>query len=167
MSEDPNTKKQIHKEGTMRKRKNLVIGMMAVAVTTLSCAPSANSQAEQLPEYYKYYNPKQIHEAWIDINNNGEMDPYENTELPIEQRIGDLLARMTLDEKVLQIALKKKLRGERCDSCGDGGVSPAIDRLGLPEFSWYVDESLHGIQSFKPATVFPFSIGMAATWDEK
>lgn len=141
--------------------------MMTVGLTALGVAAFIPSQDVQPPEYYKDYSPKQIHDSWIDLNNDGVMDPYENTKLPLEQRVEDLLSRMTLDEKVHQIALLKKLRGERCDSCGDGGVSPAIDRMGLPEFSWYVDESLHGVQSFKPATVFPFSIGIAATWNEK
>ena len=151
----------------MRNRKNLKFLMMAGALITFWTVPVAISQGPKLPEYYKFYNPKQIHDRWIDLNNNGVMDIYENTALPVDERIEDLLSRMTFEEKVLQIALRKKLRGERCDSCGNGGVSPAIDRLGLPEFSWYVDESLHGLQSFKPATVFPFSIGIAATWDEK
>jgi len=150
----------------MFKQKNLVFVMMAVVLTSFCSAPSSISPGAQLPEYYKYYSPEQIHDTWIDLNNNGVMDTYENTKLPIEQRVEDLLSRLTLDEKVLQIAMLKKLRGKGCESCGDGGISPAIDRLGIPEFSWYVDESLHGIQGFEPATVLPFSIGIAATWDE-
>ena len=34
-----------------------------------------------------------------DLNGNGRMDPYEDSRLPVEQRIDDLLARMTLEEK--------------------------------------------------------------------
>ncbi len=151
----------------MRKRKNLGVVIMAVALTALSFAPFVILQAKQLPEYYKYYSPKQIHDTWIDLDNNGVMDPYENTRLPIEQRVEALLSRMTLDEKVLQVVMQKKLQGGGCQSCGDGGVSAAVDRLGIPEFSWYADESLHGVQAFSPAAVFPFSIGIAATWDEK
>jgi len=150
----------------MHKQKILGIVIMAVALASFCCTPSSISPGGQLPEYYNYYSPKQLHDTWIDLNNNGKEEPYENTELQIEQRVEDLLSRMTLDEKVLQIAMLKKLRGEVCESCGDGGISPAIDRLGIPEFSWYVDESLHGIQGFEPATVLPFSIGIAATWDK-
>ncbi len=136
----------------MHKRKYLGIVIMAGALTSFYCAPSGISPGAQLPEYYNYYSPEQIHDTWIDLNNNGKIEPYENTKLSTEQRVEDLLSRLTLDEKVLQIAMLKKLRGEVCESCGDGGISPAIDRLGIPEFSWYVDESLHGIQGFEPAS---------------
>ncbi len=149
----------------MRKRKNSAIVLLAIGLAGLVFEPLGISQEKQLPKYYKYYGSKQIHDTWIDLNNNGAMDPYENTHLPIEQRVEDLLSRLTLDEKVSQIAMLKKLRGTQ--SCGDGGVSPAVGRLGIPEFSWYADESLHGVQAFRPATVFPFSIGIAATWNKK
>ncbi|WP_146598709.1 glycoside hydrolase family 3 N-terminal domain-containing protein [Novipirellula aureliae] len=43
------------------------------------------------------------HENWIDRNKNGEMDPYENPELPIDERVADLLDRMTMDEKTAQM----------------------------------------------------------------
>ncbi len=43
------------------------------------------------------------HEGWIDRNKNGEMDPYENPELPIELRVVDLLTRMTMEEKTCQM----------------------------------------------------------------
>ena len=37
--------------------------------------------------------------AFRDLNGNGELDPYEDPRLPIEERVADLLARMTLEEK--------------------------------------------------------------------
>jgi len=151
----------------MFKVKNLAMAAVIVALITLGIISFSCLPQKKVPEYYQFYQPGQIHETWIDLNNNGVMDPYENTELPIEQRVEDLLSRMTLEEKAAQIAMPKRLDGGNCDSCGNGGVSPAIDRLGLPEFSWYADESLHGVQSLKPATVFPYSIAIAATWDEK
>ena len=42
-------------------------------------------------------------EGWIDRNKNGVMDPYENPELPIEERIADLIGRMTVEEKTCQM----------------------------------------------------------------
>ncbi len=44
------------------------------------------------------------HDGWIDLNKNGKMDPYEDHNLNIEDRITDLLNRMTLDEKTCQTA---------------------------------------------------------------
>lgn len=34
-----------------------------------------------------------------DLNGNGRLDPYEDSRVPVEDRIGDLLAQMTLEEK--------------------------------------------------------------------
>ena len=39
-----------------------------------------------------------------DLNKNGTLDPYEDWRLPAGERAADLLGRMTLEEKVGQIA---------------------------------------------------------------
>jgi beta-glucosidase len=41
---------------------------------------------------------------WIDLNKNGTLDPYEDSRVPVEARIDDLLSRMTLEEKTAQLA---------------------------------------------------------------
>ncbi len=74
--------------------------------------------------------------------------PYRNPSLPIEQRVNDLISRMTLDEKVQQMQ----------------HTAPAIPRLGIPAYDWW-NEALHGVARSGYATVFPQAIGMAATWD--
>jgi beta-glucosidase len=73
---------------------------------------------------------------------------YLNPKLPAEQRAKDLVKRMTLDEKALQMI----------------DVAPAIPRLGVPEYNWW-NEALHGVARNGYATNFPQAIGMAATWD--
>ena len=74
--------------------------------------------------------------------------PYMNPALPLEQRVDDLVGRMTLDEKVSQMR--------------DHAV--AIPRLGVPKYDWW-NEGLHGVAFAGYATNFPQVIGMAATWD--
>ena len=74
--------------------------------------------------------------------------PWMNTSLPTDQRIDDLIGRMTLEEKVQQMR----------------DHSPAIPRLGVPEYDWW-NEGLHGVAFSGYATNFPQVIGMAATWD--
>src|ERR1700733_11797674 len=44
------------------------------------------------------------HEGWIDFNKNGRKDTFEDPTQPVERRIADLLAQMTLDEKTCQTA---------------------------------------------------------------
>ncbi|MBF8295532.1 MAG: glucan 1,4-alpha-glucosidase [Bacteroidetes bacterium] len=74
--------------------------------------------------------------------------PFQNPSLTIDERVSDLVSRMTLDEKV-----KQMLYG-----------APAIPRLGVPEYNWW-GEALHGVARAGKATVFPQAIGLAATWD--
>jgi beta-glucosidase len=74
--------------------------------------------------------------------------PYKNPKLPTEQRVKDLVSRMTLEEKAAQV----------------GHTAPAIPRLGVPEYNWW-NEGLHGVARAGIATVFPQAIGLAATFD--
>jgi len=73
---------------------------------------------------------------------------YLNPKLPLEQRVDDLIGRMTLEEKVAQMR--------------DHAI--AIPRLGVPKYDWW-NEGLHGVAFSGYATNFPQVIGMAATWD--
>ncbi|HEY5511932.1 MAG TPA: glycoside hydrolase family 3 C-terminal domain-containing protein [Prolixibacteraceae bacterium] len=75
--------------------------------------------------------------------------PFRNTNLPTDQRVADLLTRMTLEEKVAQMMDR----------------TPAIERLGIPAYNWW-NEALHGIARTGLATVFPQAIALAATFDE-
>jgi beta-glucosidase len=76
-------------------------------------------------------------------------DPaYKDTMLPIEDRVNDLISRMTLKEKVSQMVHD----------------APAIERLDVPAYNWW-SECLHGVGRAGIATVFPQAIGLAATWD--
>ena len=74
--------------------------------------------------------------------------PYMNPSLPVEQRVDDLIGRMTLEEKVAQMR----------------DHATAIPRLGVPKYDWW-NEGLHGVAFAGYATNFPQVIGMAATWD--
>ncbi len=74
--------------------------------------------------------------------------PYKDPSLPIEQRVNDLVSRMTLEEKISQM-----MNG-----------AAAIERLGVPEYEWW-NEGLHGVARAGYATVFPLAIGLAATWN--
>src|SRR5512146_2771229 len=73
--------------------------------------------------------------------------PYQDPTLPPERRAADLVSRMTLEEKVLQMQ----------------NSAPAIPRLGVGVFNYW-NEALHGVASGR-ATVFPEPIGLGATFD--
>ena len=66
------------------------------------------------------------------------------------KRAVELVSKMTLHEKISQMQYE----------------SPAIERLGIPAYNWW-NESLHGVARSGTATVFPQSIAMAASFNDK
>lgn len=78
-----------------------------------------------------------------------QIPAYQDPAKPVESRVADLLSKMTPEEKVSQLLYN----------------SPAIDRLGIPEYNWW-NECLHGVARAGKATVFPQAIGLAATFDD-
>src|SRR3981189_804890 len=74
--------------------------------------------------------------------------PYLNPSLSTHERVDDLVARMTLEEKASQLVNQAR----------------AIPRLQVPAYDWW-SEALHGVANAGTATVFPEPIGLAATFD--
>jgi beta-glucosidase len=83
------------------------------------------------------------------VNKESHDVRYLNIALTMEERVDDLVGRMTLEEKISQMV----------------NDAPAIERLGIPKYNWW-SEGLHGVARAGIATVFPQAIGMGATWDE-
>src|SRR5437588_12786708 len=67
---------------------------------------------------------------------------------PIDQRVDDLIKRMTLEHKASQLVNQAR----------------AIPELQIPAYDWW-SEALHGVANAGTATVFPEPIGLAATFD--
>ncbi len=74
--------------------------------------------------------------------------PFLDPDLPLTQRVDDLLARLTLPEKINQLLHENN----------------AVERLGVPAYNWW-NEACHGVGRNGRATVFPQVIGLGATWD--
>lgn len=76
--------------------------------------------------------------------------PYWNADLPLEDRVNDLLSHLTLEEKI--------------------GLMPqyqiAVERLGIQPYK-HGTEAAHGLAWLGEATTFPQPIGLACTWDKE
>ncbi|MEU4798799.1 glycoside hydrolase family 3 C-terminal domain-containing protein [Streptomyces sp. NPDC023327] len=75
--------------------------------------------------------------------------PFRDPGLGPDQRVDDLLSRLTVDERVALL--------HQC--------APAIGRLGVEAFRTG-QEALHGVAWPGPATVFPQAVGLGATWND-
>ena len=96
--------------------------------------------------------------AFVGIAAQSQQYPFRDTKLPAEQRITDLLSRLTLDEKITLMS-----------------GAPKIPRLGIA-FTGQV-EGLHGLalggpagwggkgKTPQPTTTFPQERGLGNTWD--
>ncbi len=71
-----------------------------------------------------------------------------DSNLGVHERVDALVGPMTLREKIAQMLHD----------------APPIPRLGVPDYNWW-NECLHGVGRAGRATVFPQSIGMAATFN--
>lgn len=79
-----------------------------------------------------------------------EKAAYLDESLKDEERVKDLVSRMTLEEKASQLRYN----------------APAIKRLGIPFYNWW-NEALHGVARAGAATVFPQPIGLAASFHDE
>jgi len=85
----------------------------------------------------------------LDDPQNEDKQLYLDYSRSFEERVNDLVSRMTLEEKISQMI----------------NTAVGIPRLHIPKYNWW-NECLHGVWSGDHATVFPQAIGLAATWNE-
>jgi len=83
------------------------------------------------------------------ISGFAQQEPYLDSSKPINIRVDDLIKRLTLEQKISQMAY----------------ASPAIPQLKIPAYNWW-NEGLHGVARSGVATVFPQAIALGASFDE-
>lgn len=74
--------------------------------------------------------------------------PYLDPDTDLDERLSDLVSRMTLEEKIGQLHFD----------------APEIERLGIKPYGYW-NEALHGVARWHEATVFPQVIGLGSTWN--
>jgi beta-glucosidase len=123
------------------------------------------------------------HDGWIDLNKDGKKNPYEDPVQPVDNRVADLLQRMTIDEKIGQLwqvdlgsdSDKKHAahlrNGEISSFLGSTAIieTPVMrnklqrlaveqSRLGVPLI--FGHDVIHGFR-----TIFPVSLAQACAWE--
>ncbi len=137
-------------------RRAVVVAAAVVALAAAGCASSSPAKASgsksssKLPSAWT--NPwvdqneksplRPVDGKYLDLNKNGKMDPYENPDLPIERRIDDLLAKMTVEEKTCQLCTLYGFRRQLMDDLPKPSWKQAIWKDGLAN----IDEHLNGWQ---------------------
>jgi beta-glucosidase len=76
--------------------------------------------------------------------------PFQDPERALDERVRDLVSRLTLAEKASQMLHE----------------APAVPRLGVPPYNYW-NEGLHGVARAGIATVFPQAIGLGAMWNPR
>ncbi|KAK7107954.1 hypothetical protein V1264_015778 [Littorina saxatilis] len=82
--------------------------------------------------------------------------PFQNSSLPWDERVNDLVSRLTLEEIQLQLSKGGGWEG--------GGPAPAIPRLGIGPYQWWSNCGRGDVAAPGNATAFPQTIGLAASF---
>lgn len=75
---------------------------------------------------------------------------YLNPKLATEERVSDLVSKLTLDQKIKLLQYT--------------GTAIKTKDLDIPAYNWW-NECLHGVARAGRATVFPQAIGLSASWN--
>ncbi|MDR1273235.1 MAG: glycoside hydrolase family 3 C-terminal domain-containing protein [Odoribacteraceae bacterium] len=89
--------------------------------------------------------------GWIDFNKNGVKDAYEDPLAPLDKRVADLLARMTLEEKTCQLATLYGSGRVLKDAGPTAAWQDEIWKDGIAN----IDEQANGLGSFGSRLSYP------------
>src|SRR5580704_2780452 len=97
---------------------------------------------------------------------SSDVPSYKNPRLPVEQRVQDLLGRMTLQEKVAMLSGANWMQSVPNDRLGIPSIKMADGPLGIRSWAGSSAQT-NAMLSKKPVTTtaFPAGIALAATWD--
>ncbi len=173
----------------LRMRRKLTVCTLAVSLLCGVIQPLTGSeQAETVQPTLGCVNVALLEAdgfQFKDLNKNGTLDPYEDWRLTPEERAGDLLSRMTAEEKAAQmihitlfrpqetwfseynlgfaLAYQQLMEGPRAAAEWVNTLQEWSERsrLGIPIIISM--DSVHGMSWVRGATLFPDQVGLAAT----
>jgi beta-glucosidase len=89
--------------------------------------------------------------AWIDFDKDGVRSPFETAGVPIEQRVEDLLGRMTLEEKTCQLATLYGYNRVLKEDLPSSAWDKEVWKDGIAN----IDEQLNGVPDWRNGTLNP------------
>lgn len=160
----------------MRKSNHILLipGMLLLA-SQLVCSAQTISKSSIL---------KVDGKTFVDLNRNGKLDIYEDTRLPLETRLNNLVSRMT-DEEKANFLIGTGMSGfdgltpivgyiDKGKVPGAAGTTYAIPRLGIPSITVADGPAGLRIAPTRPntdktyyCTAFPVGTALASTWNEE
>lgn len=129
----------------------LLLSTAALAIVPRVAAAAASAAAASSPPGGRPASPC--------VNSTTAKLPFCDRSKPIEERVADLVARLTLQEKIAQLTTGNGVNG--------GTGNNAIARMGIPRYDWW-SEGTHGVKgsyNAPPHTDFPFPITTAMSFN--
>lgn len=144
---------------------NLIVLILGIALAA-ACAPKNGTEQPT----------DDNDEGFRDLNGNGSMEPYEDAALPIADRVDDILARMSRDQKVRMVSgtgwSMEGLGATGNKVPGAAGYTIELENLGIPSIvladgpaGLRIWPNREGDDGTYYATAFPIETLLASTWD--
>ncbi len=156
----------------------LAVILVVAAVITWTYLKSSFLDFEG--DYIEQISFTELHlngQTFLDRNNNGKLDVYENPNAPLEKRVSDVLSQMTLEEKLHLLkgsGISSAMGRDDVKTAIPGAVGTIVPtpRLGLPTIylsdgpaGLKIEPTREGSDRTYYATAFPIGTQLASTWN--
>ena len=156
----------------------LAIILVVAAVITWTYLKSSFLDFEG--DYLEQTSFTELHlngQTFLDRNNNGKLDVYENPNAPLEKRVSDVLSQMRLEEKLHLLkgsGISSAIGRDDVKTAIPGAVGTIVPtpRLGLPTIylsdgpaGLRIEPTREGSDRTYYATAFPIGTQLASTWN--
>ena len=156
----------------------LLVILVVAAIVTWTYLKSSFLDFEG--DYLEQTSFTELHlngQTFLDRNNNGKLDVYENPNAPLEKRVSDVLSQMRLEEKLHLLkgsGISSAIGRDDVKTAIPGAVGTIVPtpRLGLPTIylsdgpaGLRIEPTREGSDRTYYATAFPIGTQLASTWN--
>lgn len=157
-----------------------ILAIILVVATVITWTYLKSSFLDFESDYLEQTSFTELHlngQTFLDRNNNGKLDVYENPNAPLEKRVSDVLSQMTLEEKLHLLkgsGISSAIGRDDVKTAIPGAVGTIVPtpRLGLPTIylsdgpaGLRIEPTREGSDRTYYATAFPIGTQLASTWN--